>query len=103
MPLPLTLDTGATTTAINQVLLATSDTIRRPSPRSSSRYDAQKRRARPVDSDRAQRSPPPNTQSTARPRHTLPPSASVDVLIGLDFFRNHRLTLDFRSGQMDLA
>ncbi len=30
--------------------------------------------------------------------HTLPPSASVDGLLGLDFFRGQRLILDFRNG-----
>ncbi len=28
--------------------------------------------------------------------HTLPPSASVDGLLGLDFFRRNKLTLNFR-------
>jgi len=28
--------------------------------------------------------------------HTLPPSTSVDGLLGLDFFRKRRLTIDFR-------
>ena len=30
--------------------------------------------------------------------HTLPPSATVDGVLGLDFFREQRLVLDFRSG-----
>lgn len=30
--------------------------------------------------------------------HTLPPSATVDGLLGLDFFRGHRLVVDFRAG-----
>ncbi|MEA2604578.1 MAG: hypothetical protein QOF89_5570 [Acidobacteriota bacterium] len=34
--------------------------------------------------------------------HTLPPSAGVDGLLGLDFFRGQSLTLDFRSGQVTL-
>jgi predicted aspartyl protease len=34
--------------------------------------------------------------------HTLPPSAGVDGLLGLDFFRGLRLTIDFRAGQLDL-
>ena len=34
--------------------------------------------------------------------HTLPPSASVDGLLGLDFFRGHRLTLDFLAGEIAL-
>jgi len=34
--------------------------------------------------------------------HTLPPSAGIDGLLGLDFFRERRLTLDFRKGQAAL-
>ena len=30
--------------------------------------------------------------------HTLPPSATVDGVLGLDFFRGVRLILDFRKG-----
>jgi len=30
--------------------------------------------------------------------HTLPPSATVDGLLGLDFFRGGRLEVDFRAG-----
>jgi hypothetical protein len=32
--------------------------------------------------------------------HTLPPSAGVDGLLGLDFLRGQSLTLDFRSGHL---
>jgi predicted aspartyl protease len=35
--------------------------------------------------------------------HTLPPSAGVDGLLGLDFFRGQVLTLDFRSGRVDVV
>jgi len=35
--------------------------------------------------------------------HTLPPSAGVDGLLGLDFLRGQMLTLDFRNGEMMLA
>ena len=35
--------------------------------------------------------------------HTLPPSASVDGLLGLDFWRGQHLTIDFRSGQLKLV
>jgi hypothetical protein len=34
--------------------------------------------------------------------HTLPPSAGVDGLLGLDFFRDQSLTLDFRIGRVTL-
>jgi predicted aspartyl protease len=35
--------------------------------------------------------------------HTLPPSAGVDGLLGLDFFRGRSLTIDFGAGQATLA
>jgi predicted aspartyl protease len=35
--------------------------------------------------------------------HTLPPSASVDGLLGLDFFRGQQLTIDFRGAEITLA
>lgn len=35
--------------------------------------------------------------------HTLPPSASVDGVLGLDFFRGLNLNLDFRSGLLLLT
>jgi len=35
--------------------------------------------------------------------HTLPPSAGVDGLLGLDFFRGLNLAMDFRTGQVTLA
>lgn len=34
--------------------------------------------------------------------HDLPLSAPVDGLLGLDFFRDHRLAIDFRAGTIDL-
>ena len=34
--------------------------------------------------------------------HTLPSSAGVDGLVGLDFFRGLTLTVDFRKGQITL-
>ena len=35
--------------------------------------------------------------------HTLPPGTGVDGLLGLDFFRDRRLVIDFRSGEVDLT
>ena len=34
--------------------------------------------------------------------HTLPPSATVDGVLGLDFLRDKRLALDFRAGLITL-
>ena len=35
--------------------------------------------------------------------HTLPPSAGVDGLLGLDFLRGQNLTVDFRAGRVNLV
>jgi hypothetical protein len=35
--------------------------------------------------------------------HTLPPSAGVDGLLGLDFFRGQVLTVDFHKGMIALV
>jgi predicted aspartyl protease len=35
--------------------------------------------------------------------HTLPPSASIDGLLGLDFFRGLDLSIDFRAGRIRLG
>jgi hypothetical protein len=34
--------------------------------------------------------------------HTLPPSAGIDGLLGLDFLRGQKLTIDFIQGQIKL-
>lgn len=34
--------------------------------------------------------------------HTLPPSATVDGLLGLDFFRGRRLVVDLRQGEVSI-
>lgn len=35
--------------------------------------------------------------------HTLPPSASIDGVLGLDFMRGRAVTIDFRTGRIDLG
>jgi predicted aspartyl protease len=35
--------------------------------------------------------------------HTLPPSATVDGLLGLDFLRGQQLSIDFRRGEITLT
>jgi predicted aspartyl protease len=35
--------------------------------------------------------------------HTLPPSASIDGVLGLDFVRGQTLTVDFRTGTITLT
>jgi len=35
--------------------------------------------------------------------HTLPPSASIDGLLGLDFLRGQKLTIDFVQGRITLG
>lgn len=35
--------------------------------------------------------------------HTLPPSAGIDGLLGLDFLRGQKLNIDFRQGHLSLS
>ena len=35
--------------------------------------------------------------------HTLPPTAHIDGLIGLDFLRDHQLNIDFLNGEVSLG
>jgi hypothetical protein len=35
--------------------------------------------------------------------HTVPPSAGVDGLLGLDFLRGQSVTIDFRAGEIALS
>jgi hypothetical protein len=35
--------------------------------------------------------------------HTLPPGATVDGLLGLDFIRGHVLRIDFQTGLLTLS
>jgi hypothetical protein len=35
--------------------------------------------------------------------HTLPPSATVDGLLGLDYFRGQHLMIDFRQGEITVS
>ena len=35
--------------------------------------------------------------------HTLPSSAAIDGVLGLDFLRSHVVTIDFRNGEISLA
>ena len=35
--------------------------------------------------------------------HTLPPSAGIDGVLGLDFVRGQTLTVDFRTGTITLT
>ena len=35
--------------------------------------------------------------------HTLPPTASVDGVLGLDFFRGRKLVIDFRKGKVTIS
>jgi predicted aspartyl protease len=100
--LQLALDTGATFTVINAVLLAALG------------YDPA------LSPDRVQITTGSGVEFAARIRverlkalglerrdfsllcHTLPPSAGVDGLLGLDFLRNQKLMIDFRVGRIQL-
>ena len=100
--LQLALDTGATTTLINVAMLVAIG------------YDPA------LSSDRVQVTTGSGVEFAPRVElqrltaigqeryslqvlgHTLPPSSGVDRLLGLDFFRGLRLSIDFRAGQLRL-
>jgi predicted aspartyl protease len=100
--LRLALDTGATTTLLNNSLLVAAG------------YDPAK------SEDRVEITTGSGVEYVARVKlrkltalgeertdfavlaHTLPPSAGVDGLLGLDFLRGSLLTIDFNSGEIHL-
>ena len=98
----LVLDTGATTTTINRSLLR------------SIGYDPDGDRSRPDDNGNHRRNGSSvdgqSTEHLGRHAiglrvlaHDLPAEAAVDGLLGLDFFRNLTLHIDFRQGQLILT
>lgn len=102
MILRLALDTGATASMINVAPLVTigfdpSLTTTRVQVTTGSGVEYVPRIQ--IDSIRAlgQERTPFSVLS-----HTLPPSATIDGLLGLDFFRGQRLTIDFRQGNISV-
>jgi len=101
--LTLARDTGATTTTINAGLLVAVG------------YDPSSAPARVEMTtgsavEYAPRFPVSRIMALGQERvdfpviaHTLPPSASVDGLLGLDFFRGQELNLNFRTGVVVLS
>jgi predicted aspartyl protease len=98
--LQMALDTGATTTSVNVAMLIaigydpalTSDRVHATTGsgvESAPRIELQR-----TDCPRAER------YGLKVLGHTLPPSTGVDGLLGLDFFRDLRLSIDFRSGYL---
>ena len=99
----LAVDTGATSTLINAAILV------------SLGYDprASTERVQVTTGSGVEFAPQINLQvirALAREHsafpvlcHTLPPSAGVDGLLGLDFFRGQNLNIDFRVGQIILC
>ena len=101
--LRLALDTGATTTVINTGLLITLgyDPIASPeriqiTTGSGVEFAPRLSLSRIATLD-IERSNFPVLS------HTLPPSAGVDGLLGLDYFRGRTLTVDFRAGQITVT
>ena len=99
----LALDTGASSTVISKEILVTIGYFPDALPQTvnfttGSRIESASRVT--LDKLQASGQERPNFSVIA---HTLPPSASLDGLLGLDFFRNHILTLDFRNGEITLV
>jgi predicted aspartyl protease len=98
----LALDTGATSTLVNAAILVTLGYDPAVSPHrvqmtTGSGVEYVPRltidRIQVLERERA---------SFTVVAHTLPPSATVDGLLGLDFLRGQRLTIDFRRGNIAL-
>jgi predicted aspartyl protease len=100
--LQLALDTGATTTLINSEVLALigyeskTSADRIPVTTGSGLEFVARVQTEKIEAlDQSRRSFPVLS-------HTLPPTAMVDGVLGLDFFRGLRLILDFRAGTIVL-
>ncbi len=98
----LALDTGATSTVISAAVLSTigydptaSPTRVRMTTGSGVEYAAR------LDVARIEALGKRRTNFSLI-CHTLPASVSVDGLLGLDFLRGQRLTIDFRAGRIAL-
>ena len=103
IPLRLALDTGATSTVINHTALIyvgydpeTAPDRTRVTMGGSIEFSAV------IEIDRLE------SLGEAREflrivAHTLPPNASIEGVLGLDFFRNRRLSIDFTTGEIDLT
>ena len=98
----LALDTGATTTVINAAILVdvgydpgSAPSRVRMTTGSGIEYVPRIK----IERIRALRSERTDFEVVC---HTLPPTASVDGLLGLDFLRDCRLTIDFRAGEVSL-
>lgn len=99
----LALDTGATVTMISASLLAdagydpaaSTDRVLMTTA-SGVEYVARL----PVDRIRALEQ---ERQAFPVVSHILPPSARIDGVLGLDFLRGQRLTVDFRVGEITLT
>ena len=98
----MALDTGATTTLINEAQLTAVG---------YGLTDASQKILITTGSgiERVVRFPMLRLEALGRTRrefpvlaHTLPPTASVDGVLGLDFLRGQTLTLDFRLGEIEL-
>ena len=99
----LALDTGASSTVISKEILVTIgyDPDALPQTVNFTTGSQVESAARvTVDKLQALGQERPNFSVIA---HTLPSTASIDGLLGLDFLRNHVLTLDFVNGDITLA
>lgn len=101
--LRLALDTGATTTLVNAGMLVSIGYDPALSPERVQVTTESGIEFAPVVKLSSLRALQQDRTDFAVLCHTLPPSAGVDGLLGLDFFRNQQLTINLRKGEIMLS
>lgn len=99
----LALDTGATTTLVNEeplVLLGYDVTATTETSEVAMGSGMERVPLIPVERIRTLNQERMDLRVLC---HTLPPEVGVDGLLGLDFFRDQSLTIDFRRGEISLG
>ncbi len=103
IPARLALDTGATSTVINQaplVYVGYDPSV--AAERTQVTMGGSVEYSAILHIDRLE-APGETRESLRIVAHTLPPSASMEGVLGLDFFRDRRLIIDFTIGTFDLT
>jgi len=99
----LALDTGATATVVNSAILVAVGYDPAQSPTRLQVTTGSGIESVPVVAVTRLQALGQDRNGLSILAHTLPPSAGVDGVLGLDFLRGQRLVIDFRAGQIELS